>query len=32
MMKKASGDYEFFKANRQEVKKRYYAMRQKGRI
>ena len=32
MMKKASGDYEFFKANRQEVKKRYYAMRQKGRL
>lgn len=32
MMKRASGDYEFFKANRQEVKKRYYAMRQKGRL
>ena len=32
MMKKASGDYAFFKANRKEVKKRYYAMRQKGRI
>lgn len=30
MMKRAN-DYEFFKANRQEIKKRYYAQRQKGR-
>ena len=30
-MIKRAHDYEFFKANRQEVKKRYYQMRQKNR-